>query len=114
MTAEAIDEALVGTFPASDPPAWTPGIVRPAPWIGKTPADGYTVNDHMIDVRTDVIDLSRSPHSARTGAQAVASLIGAIGLALAVPLAIVAAGTLVMLGMRGVLAAAAGLLALIR
>ena len=32
-TAQAIDDVLAGTFPASDPPAWTPGMARPAPDI---------------------------------------------------------------------------------
>jgi hypothetical protein len=27
----AIDDALAGTFPASDPPAWNPGVARPSP-----------------------------------------------------------------------------------
>jgi hypothetical protein len=33
MTDQAIDDVLVATFPASDPPAWTPGIARPAPLV---------------------------------------------------------------------------------
>ena len=27
----AIDDALAGSFPASDPPAWNPGMARPIP-----------------------------------------------------------------------------------
>lgn len=32
----AIDDALSGSFPASDPPAWNPGMARPIP-VGPSP-----------------------------------------------------------------------------
>lgn len=114
-TAQAIDDVLAGTFPASDPPAWTPGMARPAPEIARPAAGTDTVQDETNDVRASgVIDGSRPAHSERTFAQALVSLVGAAGLAILVPLAILAAGTPVALGVRGVLEVADWLLGLIR
>jgi hypothetical protein len=103
VTSQAIDDVLAGTFPASDPPAWTPGMARPAPEIGK-------------DVRTSgVIDVSRPPGSGRTLIQqALVSLLGAAVAALVVLLAILAVGTPVALAVRGLLEVAQWLLAFIR
>ena len=49
MTAQAIDDVLVGTFPASDPPPWTPGIARPAPAIPARPVDKTLAQDDTDD-----------------------------------------------------------------
>ena len=32
-----MDDVLADSFPASDPPSWTPGLARPAP--ARTPSD---------------------------------------------------------------------------
>lgn len=107
LTAQAIDDVLAGTFPASDPPSWSPGMARPAPDIARRAADTGTA-------QSDVTDVSRSTHSQRTFAQAGASLIGAAGLALLLPVAILAVGTPVALGARALIEAAEWLLAIIR
>jgi|SRR5688572_22092906 hypothetical protein len=115
LTTEDIDDVLAGTFPASDPPAWTPGITRPAPALARPAAAAATASAAGHSVRASaVIDVSRPAHSERTFAQGLVSLIGAAGLAVLIPLAVVAVGTPVALVLRRVVAAAGGLLAIVR
>ena len=115
LTAQAIDDVLAGTFPASDPPSWMPGMARPAPEIASRPADTATVQDEPNDVRgSEVIDVSGPTRSKRTFAQVLASLIGAAGLALLVPVAMLAVGLPVALGVRGLLEVAEWFLAIVR
>lgn len=113
MTAQAIDDVLAGTFPASDPPPWTPGIARPAPAITARGDERVPATDDANDVRSDVIDVShRSPE--RTVTQALVSLLGAVGLALLVPFALLAIGIPLALGIRGAVDVAGRLLAFVR
>ena len=66
-TTQAIDDVLAETFPASDPPAWTPGMARPAPEIAIPPAVPETVPDEMNDPRPiGAIDAPRATPSKRT------------------------------------------------
>ena len=112
FTGQRIDDVLAATFPASDPPGWTPGIARLAPAIARRPAESGISEPDSNRLRGDVIDVSRSG-SERTFAQAIVSWIGAGAIAMLVGLAIVAVGTVLTLGVRGVVATAEWVLAMI-
>jgi hypothetical protein len=80
----AVDSVLADSFPASDPPSWTLGITRPQPELQVT-SDDIVVPDERR--------------------AALARLL--------VPFAILLIGTLIALGVRGVIEAASWLVALI-
>ena len=103
----AIDDVLADSFPASDPPSWNPGVTR----LSLDSHSTYRASGRapMTDARerddgfTDVVDVSRQTRGGRTFLQALASLAGAAGIALAVPFVILLIGLPVALAVRGVL-----------
>ena len=78
----ALDEVLADSFPASDPPSWNPGMIRPRPADGfaRAVSTAQDVGEHLP--MADVIDVSRPIHGERTFLQSLVSLFGAAGIAL--------------------------------
>jgi hypothetical protein len=103
LTSQEIDDVLAGTFPASDPPAWTPGLARPAPEEGGRAASKRAAKAMPRQVAVEPTVL-----------QMLASQAGVLGIVLLVPLAILAVGAPVALVARGLLEAGQWLVAMIR
>jgi len=83
----AMDEAIAESFPASDPPAWNPGLARPIPV--------------EITRAASVIDVSQPRKADRTAAEVVVSIGAMVGVALLAPVAILAIGTPIAAAVRG-------------
>jgi hypothetical protein len=104
----ALDQVLTDSFPASDPPSWNTGIVRPSPKAGVEPhAERFDAiaGTAARAVASDVLDVSRTSSADRTFLKGLVSVAGATGIALLVPFAILAVGVPIVFATRGVLEA---------
>ena len=106
LTAErALDEVLADSFPASDPPSWNPGIIRPQPAEGFATAAMLAQDVGERLPMTDVIDVSRPIHGERTFFQSLVSQFGAAGIALLFGLGILLVGLPIVLVVGGLVEA---------
>jgi hypothetical protein len=109
----AMDSVLADSFPASDPPSWTSGIVHPEPEQAPNAETVALAAVRAVPVKADVVDVSRPATDGRTFLNGLVSLAGAAGIALLVPFVILLIGVPMALAVGGVVGAASWLIGLI-
>jgi hypothetical protein len=108
----ALDQTLADSFPASDPSPWTLGVAhrdsKPDAIARLSQSVADSAGAELACPRAlvnDVVTFSGGSRGPRTPIQQLATLAGAMGVALLVPVAILVVGLPVVLLVRGIVEA---------
>ena len=107
LTAErAVDNMLSDSFPASDPPSWTLGIIPSQPERTATNAESATPDVERAATVTESVIVPSAAKGKRRFVTGMVSLAGVAGIVLLVPIVILLIGSSIALVVRGVFEAA--------
>jgi hypothetical protein len=108
LVAERIlDEALADSFPASDPPSWSPGVIRPLQDHGRVAAFFKSGESKAARIREagPALDTSPTSPNERGFRRVLGPLAEAAGVALLMGVAVLLIGLPIALAIRGLLEA---------
>jgi hypothetical protein len=106
---QRLDRVLADSFPASDPPSWNPGMIRPAPVVSPVedsvvyPETSRTGASHRKNGADRVVFVSEPITGKRSFLRGLVSFAGAIATVALVPLGILLIGLPVAGAIRGLL-----------